>query len=923
MDDFEFVVSLLTPASDLISGSGDAPIEGVFGRAGNDVIYAYDPESGNQQENIDILVGDLFDNSPEEFEVIVEIQEGNPLNILDKNIPSVGRDRFVIGDETEPYYTTFDSASLLTNNRFGVNEFAFIYDFDPSQDTIQLNGEEEDYLLLEINDLQLDGVNGNLFGEAIFSLQQGVPDLVTYVLSTPEEDLSLDEDYFKFVGSKPEKKPEEKKIGQLGTTGIDLSLDAATDPFGNVFIAGSTSGSLGGNNQGFVDAWVAKYNPNGSQTLLKQIGSEASESAYSVITDKEGNFYLAGLTGGNLFSAKESSSQDAWVAKYSSEGNLVWGEQFNAGGYANTAFGLDLDEAGNVYVSGLGIKENTDLETFNFSVEDDSWLAKFDNSGNRLSFDDGSSSFDLLEIDTPFFNENYDLAVDDNGNGYLVGWTQGLVNESDPSRNLLKYDAWVSKVNLATGQVEWIQQLGSTNQGLEFAWGTDTDSQGNVYVTGWTTGDLGGDQSESYDIWLTKFSPDGTQQWIKQIGSEGDDGTYFSDLEIDAEDNIFLTGYTNDKLGKGSKDKDASNAWVARFDTDGNNEWVQQFGSKDSIDYGTGLSADGTGKLYVTGFTEAFLGSNNTGANGSAIDAWLAQLDVEDGKLQKFIGDQKDFESIAAPGSIPTPDISNVIVTDEQLPDGDNKIDVTSGIDTSIQAVDYGQVVSNLSNIVDPNPTNSFASEIAEAIDQDNDGEIDSELLPGGVQNLDLKGTNEGDNLSGGAGDDKIEGKKGNDTIFGSAGDDEIEGDDDNDILIGGIGSDELKGGKGSDELIGVDTINGVSGLGVGEIDTLKGEKDSDRFILGDNGVYYNDGDVTNSGLGDYALIDDFEFKEGDTIQLQGTSNDYVLESSFDGLPKGTVVLLAEENSFEAIAVIKDINPSELSLSDPNSFTFV
>ena len=70
------------------------------------------------------------------------------------------------------------------------------------------------------------------------------------------------------------------------------------------------------------------------------------------------------------------------------------------------------------------------------------------------------------------------------------------------------------------------------------------------------------------------------------------------------------TPYTRDKLGKGQKDG-ASNAWVAKFDTEGNNNWIQQFGSKDNLDYGTAVSADGAGKLYVTGFTDGSLGTNN------------------------------------------------------------------------------------------------------------------------------------------------------------------------------------------------------------------------------------------------------------------------------------------------------------------------
>ena len=391
----------------------------------------------------------------------------------------------------------------------------------------------------------------------------------------------------------------------------------------------------------------------------KQIGTSASEVATSVATDDDGNFYLAGDTSGNLFSGKDSNGSDAWVAKYDSSGNLIWGKQFGStltgGDFSNTAFGLDVNE-GDVYVSGLSVKENQNRDIFDFNVEDDSWVVKFDSNGNQQWY---------TEFDTFFFNESYDLAVDDSGNSYLVGWTQGLVKESDPSRDLLKYDAWIAKVDPG-GQTEWIQQLGSVNDGLEFAWGVDTDSQGNIYATGWTTGDLGipeSDKQASYDIWLSKFTPDGTQQWVKQIGSKGDDGTFYADLEIDSQDNIFLTGYSNEKI----KDKQGEignyDAFVAKFDTKGNNQWTQEFGSKEDLEYATGVTANGGDRLYVTGFTEAFLGSNGSGANGSAIDAWVAVLDREKGKLQEFVGETEG----EIKGDLPGPsveDITNEFVTD-------------------------------------------------------------------------------------------------------------------------------------------------------------------------------------------------------------------------------------------------------------------
>ncbi len=99
--------------------------------------------------------------------------------------------RPVLGDVSQPYYAT---------DFLGFNQFAIIYDFAKDQDTIQLNGKKEDYLLFEVDSLPIEGV-GTFSGELLFSLQQGIADLVSLIVSTPEVDLSLSDDYFQFVGS--------------------------------------------------------------------------------------------------------------------------------------------------------------------------------------------------------------------------------------------------------------------------------------------------------------------------------------------------------------------------------------------------------------------------------------------------------------------------------------------------------------------------------------------------------------------------------------------------------------------------------------------------------------------------------------------------------------------------------------------------
>lgn len=895
-----FSVSLLTPASDLVGGSSTAEFEALFGRAGNDVLFGFDPAADYPDTNIDFLFGDLFDNSAEEFNILLGITEGRPLGILDNPVPSVGRDRFVLGDESGVFYTARNPLDLAGSNPLGTNEFAVIYDFDPNQDIIQLSGKDDDYSITEINDLQIEGVDQPFSGEAIFFNGGATPDLVGFIVSRPDQDYNFkdNKDAFEFVDNKQDKG--KKDIERIGTSGFDLSQNTTTDSFGNIYVVGSTSGSVGGINQGKGDVWIAKYNNNGNRVWVRQLGSSGSEDAYEVVADDDGFIYLAGNTSGNLVGTKRSDETDAWVAKFRGDnGDIVWGQQFNAGveagdranpAFANTAFGLDV-RGNQVYVSGLAIKNNQNREIFDFSVQDDSWLGRFDkNSGQQIGFTqvrDPNAPFPLNI--TPFFDENYDLAVDESGNSYLVGWTQGLSKESDPSRLLLKYDAYITKIN-PNGNVEWVQQFGTVGEGLEFGWAVDTDSEGNAVVSGWTTGDFGGRTSptaDSYDVFVSKFAPDGTQLTTKILGTNTDEGQYFSDLEIDANDNVYLTGYTNNKkFGDGGKTKGRdSDAFVAKLDSNLNEEWITQIGVKEKLDYATGVTTDGNGSVIVTGFTEGALGNGP----GQVIDGWVARLDEEEGDLEKFVGKNKAGLGVfTGVGNISVTDATGSFRTDDQLPNGDNNVS------TGLGFVDLGGIDGGLQQAFDPDNEGSFADALTER--------FQSGANPTTGTTTEIMGTDRGEDLKG---DD------GNETLFGMGGDDKVEGKDGNDALYGGTGSDEVKGGEGDDLIFGIDINSNL--LGRNEIDKLKGEDGRDTFVLGSaDGVFYQ-----GDGISGYALIEDFETKEGDRIRLRGNASDYTLGESPKGVKDGGAIFFQGD----LVGVIKD--GEELSLTDTSVFEFV
>ncbi|WP_459195237.1 alpha/beta hydrolase family protein [Nostoc sp. FACHB-892] len=184
---------------------------------------------------------------------------------------------------------------------------------------------------------------------------------------------------------------------------------------------------------------------------------------------------------------------------------------------------------------------------------------------------------------------------------------------------------------------------------------------------------------------------------------------------------------------------------------------------------------------------------------------------------------------------------------------------------------------------------------------------------------LNLLGTANNDTQAGGAANDIIRGNAGIDYITGGDGDDSVFGDDDNDLLYGGRGNDSAFGGTGSDRLFGDEGGDILIGTdtttrGIAEVDLLTGGAGSDQFVLGITvGVFYSDSNTSTSGLGDYALIADFNATE-DTLQLSGSNSSYSLGAAPTGLATGTALFL-NETSPELIAIIQGSSNLTLSAS--------
>ena len=109
-----------------------------------------------------------------------------------------------------------------------------------------------------------------------------------------------------------------RKIGGSYAWGESVAIDAS----GNVYVGGTTGSALDGNTQaGKLDFFVTKFDRNGMKQYTRQLGAAGAETrGYSVATDPNGNVYVAGTTNGGLDDNTLTGKLDYFVTKYDSKG---------------------------------------------------------------------------------------------------------------------------------------------------------------------------------------------------------------------------------------------------------------------------------------------------------------------------------------------------------------------------------------------------------------------------------------------------------------------------------------------------------------------------------------------------------------------------------------------------------------------------
>ena len=181
-------------------------------------------------------------------------------------------------------------------------------------------------------------------------------------------------------------------VRQLGTVGDDKGTSISADGLGNVYTSGETTGELEVSS-GHRDAFLSKYNAGGTLEWTRQLGTDDVDRSRGVSTDGLGNVYIAGDTWGSLQGAN-AGRVDAFVSKYNTEGTLEWTRQFGTSGSDRSN---ETDGLGHVYVSGF---TEGSLDGAN-AGDHDSFVAKFSGGLPTPVADlDGDGEIDGDDVDS-------------------------------------------------------------------------------------------------------------------------------------------------------------------------------------------------------------------------------------------------------------------------------------------------------------------------------------------------------------------------------------------------------------------------------------------------------------------------------------------------------------------------------------------
>jgi hypothetical protein len=397
-----------------------------------------------------------------------------------------------------------------------------------------------------------------------------------------------------------------------GSVYKDEALDVCSDSLGNVYTVGYISGQTRFaddvivSHNGSKDIFISRNNSKGECLWARSFGSNQTDIATSVIADNNGNIFFAGSFSGTVnfsdnITLVSNGSEDMFIAKADSSGNIIWAKQI--GSIApDRITDIDTYDFQNIFVSGFysdTMVVSDDIDSLFSNGMTNIFVAKIDTSG----IIDWAKGFGSDE-----FDEANGIAVDEGSTVYLTGFfSQNVGFDSFEIESVGEEDIFVTSLD-TDGGVRWAKSAGSST-GIDNATSITVSDDGTSYLTGSFSGSIYFTESDSLvsnglrDVFVASYDANGGHRWTFSGGGSGlvDTG---EDIECASDGNIYLTGtYAFTSLFDNKallKSFGSSDVFVLKMNSDGDILKAKAIGGNYE-DFGYGIGVDKFSNVYACG----------------------------------------------------------------------------------------------------------------------------------------------------------------------------------------------------------------------------------------------------------------------------------------------------------------------------------
>ncbi len=365
---------------------------------------------------------------------------------------------------------------------------------------------------------------------------------------------------------------------------------------------------------------VKSYEPALVSSYTTYIGGTDGEDATKVAFDNEGNTILIGQTPSEDFPVTDNAFQseygggtwDGFVTKFSSSGELLFSSYLGGWGYEHVTTVI-VDAMNNIVLAGTTGSSNfavtTDAFDSTFGGINDGFIMRIASNGTLLySTFFGGTGEDWI----------YGLEFDADQNIMFGGFTSsaGLATGGTFQSSLQgSSDAFIARLSADGSSIQTFSYVGGSDN--DRCWTMSIDSSYNYVISGITSSSnypvtpdaFQSSSTTGGDAILSKLSYNGSLLLYSTLLGGNDDDLGIG-IDIDSEDNILLTGYTeSDNLavenalqvdfGGGSAD-----IYLAKFNVTGSLQFLTYIGGT-GTDYAWDLRVNSNDEIIIVGRTSS------------------------------------------------------------------------------------------------------------------------------------------------------------------------------------------------------------------------------------------------------------------------------------------------------------------------------